>query len=141
MMDSIIPILGLVAVAFILAGIFFFALFLQSGHKQLDKRKYQTNWIKIENSLKKDNETSFAMSVLNADKIVDRALKEKGFRGKTMGERMKYAEKSFSNINAVWAAHKLRNRIAHETDIRLDYDGSKRALASFKQALKDLGAI
>jgi len=47
----------------------------------------------------------------------------------------------WSNANNVWTAHKLRNQIAHEPDVRLDYDGARRALTAFKQALKDIGAI
>jgi hypothetical protein len=67
------------------------------------------------------------------------ALKERGVRGNTMGERMKNS--SWSNANAVWAAHKIRNKIAHEADVAVDYDTARRALASFKQGLKDVGAI
>ena len=58
-----------------------------------------------------------------------------------MGERMKSARDVWSNANNVWAAHKLRNRIAHETDVKVGYDNARRALAAYKQALKDVRAI
>jgi hypothetical protein len=69
------------------------------------------------------------------------ALRERKFRGKAMGERMKSAQQVWSNANHVWAAHKIRNRIAHEPDMHLTYDIAARSLAAYKQALKDLGAI
>ena len=81
------------------------------------------------------------MAILNADKLLDAALKELGYRGQTMGDRMKSAKVAFSNNNSLWSAHKLRNRIAHETDVKIGYTATRRALASFKQGLKDLGAI
>jgi hypothetical protein len=58
-----------------------------------------------------------------------------------MGERMKSARKTWTNANHVWSAHKLRNRIAHETNVRVSFDETRRALSAFKHALKDLGAI
>ena len=76
-----------------------------------------------------------------ADKLLDHALKERGAKGETMGERMKTLQTTWSNANAVWGAHKLRNQVAHEPDVQLSYDLARRALASFKQALKDVGAI
>ncbi len=111
------------------------------GGTQLDVEKYRMRWLSIEQQLKRDESSSFHLAVLNADKLLDQALKDRGFRGETMGERMKNAKTSWSNANAVWTAHKLRNQIAHETDVQIDYDLARRALASFKQALKDLGAI
>jgi hypothetical protein len=81
------------------------------------------------------------MTVLNADKLLDQALRERAIKGETMGERMKTLRDTWSNANAVWSAHKLRNQIAHEADVRVTYDDARRALAGFKQALKDVGAI
>lgn len=103
--------------------------------------EYQTRWLKIENSLVKGQRQTYNLAVLNADKLLDRALVEMGLPGKTMGERLKRINDRFSKVNAVWHAHKLRNQIAHEPDFELDYDEASRALAAFRQALKDLGAI
>ena len=58
-----------------------------------------------------------------------------------MGERMKQLQTKWTNANNVWGAHKIRNRIAHESDVKLSYDETRRALAAFKQALKDVGAV
>jgi hypothetical protein len=109
--------------------------------KQLDVDRYRSRWLAIENQFKREEESSYHLCVLNADKLLDQSLREKGARGETMGERMKSAQNVWSNANAVWGAHKLRNQIAHEADVRVSYDDARRALASFKQALKDIGAI
>ncbi len=111
------------------------------GAASLDVEKYRSQWLTIESQLKRDEPSTYQLSVLNADKLLDKALKERGYKGQTMGERMKAAKTSWSNANVVWSAHKLRNQIAHEHDARVTYEDARRALAGFKQALKDVGAI
>jgi len=113
----------------------------KKGPRQLDVEKYRKKWLAIEAQLKRDEPSSYHLTVLNADKLLDQALRERNVRGETMGERMKTAKDTWSNANAVWSAHKLRNQIAHESDVQVGYDDARRALAGFKQALKDVGAI
>lgn len=108
--------------------------------KSLNQEKYQCDWLAIEQSLTSDNGT-WQLAVMNADKLLDRALKERGFKGTTMGERMTSASRTFTKREAVWAAHKLRNRLAHEDSVRLNLKITKQALTSFKHALKDLEAL
>lgn len=130
------------AVVLILGGaLLWFISRSGGGRKYLDVEKYRVKWLSIEQNLRPDNEESYHLAILNADKLLDKALKERGFKGNTMGERMKSAEKQWSNVNHVWTAHKLRNQVAHESDVRLKFDITKRALEAFKQGLKDLGAV
>ena len=108
---------------------------------QLDVDKYRLKWLAIEKQLSAADTSSCQLAILNADKLLDQALKERGTKGETMGERMKTAKASWTNADNAWNAHKLRNRIAHETDVQIPYAEARRALAGFKQALKDMGAI
>lgn len=118
------------------------AMTLTSKHGHtFDVEEYQTRWLKIENGLVRDDPRTYSMSVINGDKLLDRALNEMGTPGKTMGERLKRVTDRFEKPNAVWSAHKLRNQIAHENDFEVEYAQANRALAAFRQALKDLGAI
>ncbi len=106
----------------------------------LDQEEFRSKWLKIEASII-DDEASCHLAILNADKLLDTALKARGFAGETMGERMKSARSTFSNNNAVWAAHKLRNQIAHESDVNIKPKTARYALKAFKKALKDVGAL
>ena len=106
-----------------------------------DKENYQIDFLRIENSLQKGNEASYAMAIIQGDKLLDKALCEMGASGKTMGDRLKHTGGKFSQLNSVWHAHKLRNQIAHEHGFNLEYNQARHALAVYKQALKDLGAI
>jgi len=111
-----------------------------AGDRALNTDKYRSKWLQIQKLLEQGDHGR-QMAILQADKLLDQALRERNFRGETMGERMKSASKSWSNAGAVWSAHKLRNQIAHETEVNLSSSMANQALASFKQALKDVGAI
>ena len=130
-------------IAIVAVGILFLlAMTLTGKHAHtFDVEAYQTRWLKIENGLDKNDPRSYELSIIEADKLLDRALNEMGLPGKTMGERLKRVTNRFEKPNAVWSAHKIRNQIAHEHDFEVDYGQASRALAAFRQALKDLGAI
>lgn len=113
----------------------------KKGPAPLDVEKYRMKWLAIEKRLDRNDTAGLSMVILDADKLLDLALKERGIKGETMGERMKTVKDTWSNANAVWGAHKLRNQIAHEADVAVSYDDTRRALGAFKQALKDVGAI
>lgn len=141
-MDQSIAMIFFIAAVFVFGAILFAVISLtRSSPKSLDVEKYRSRWLTIEQQLKRDESMTFHMTVLSADTLLDQALKEKGVQGATMAERMKQMQKKWSNANNVWTAHKLRNKIAHEPDVHLTYDAARRALASFKQALRDVGAI
>ena len=140
--NLLIPMLILVLVF----GVLIFLVILKGGKLSqhgLDKKVYQAAWLKIENDLDRNHPATFTLAVLNADKLFDQALRESGVVGETLGERLKNARTRFQKpvLDKIWQAHKLRNRIAHETNFNLNYAQTKLALAGFKRGLKDLGAI
>ncbi|HSX47966.1 MAG TPA: hypothetical protein VLF41_00445 [Candidatus Nanoarchaeia archaeon] len=81
-------------------------------------------------------------AIMEADKLLDYAMKGSGFRGETMGERLKSpASSRFSDLNAIWRAHKLRNHFAHEVGADLVASQAHEALRDFERALRDLGVL
>lgn len=131
----------LIVIVLVGAGILFVIAHGRRGGQALDVERYRTSWLQIERQLVRGEESSYHLAILNADKLLDQALRQRGVKGTTMGERMKFAKETWSSANNVWTAHKLRNQIAHEPNVRIGYDDARRALAAFKQALKDVGAI
>lgn len=131
-------------IAIVIVGVLVFIAISMTGKRghAFDKENYQVDFLRIEQSLDKNNEASYAMAIIEGDKILDRALLEMGVQGRTMGDRLKKIGKAkFTQLNAVWHAHKLRNQIAHEHDFKPEYRQALHALETYKQALKDLGAI
>jgi len=108
--------------------------------KGLDKAFYGNKWKDIEKLLD-SGEMGLRLAVIEADKLLDHALIAKGFSGKTMGERMKSANSNLKSKDDVWSAHKLRNRLVHEQDVKLSGKQARNSLNSFKKALNGLGAL
>lgn len=136
---------GLVLTMFIfvviigIALLIFITLTRRSG-RPLDQQKYRSRWLAITQSAGSTSE-SWQFAILNADKLLDGALKERGVAGTTMGERLKNAKPYVKNLDNVWHAHKLRNRIAHDETVNVSKRQAADALKTFKQALIDLGAL
>lgn len=112
-----------------------------SKNKPLNQERYRSKWLEIENNLDKDKKDTYSMCIIRADSLLDEAMKEKNYLGSTMGERLKSADKQFKNVNAVWTAHKLRNKLVHESGYHPSYEITKQTLNIFKYALRDLRAI
>lgn len=105
----------------------------------LNKPYFQETWAELLEKVKTPE--GMVLAVIDADKLLDEALKKRHFKGKTTGERLVSAQRSLSNNDGVWFAHKLRNRLVHEPNVKLKKNEAQNALGGFKQALKDLGAL
>jgi hypothetical protein len=101
--------------------------------------KFVSRWRELQKLCK--NKDTWPLAIINADSLLDEAMKRLKISGKTMGERMVSAQKMFTDNDAVWHAHKLRNRLAHDEPVKLTEQDVKDALIGFGQALKDLGAL
>jgi hypothetical protein len=77
-------------------------------------------------------------ALLEADKILAKVLELRGFKG-SVGEMLKTAKSSFSSLDGVWFAHKLRNKVAHEMGFVPSATDTQKAMSCFRQALQDLG--
>jgi hypothetical protein len=107
--------------------------------RSIDQSYFQQNWLELLARVKTPE--GMMLAIIDADKLLDEALKRRRFRGKTMGERLVSAQRLISDNDAVWYAHKLRNRLVHEPNIKLRKKEAQTALAGFRQGLKDLGAL
>jgi hypothetical protein len=107
--------------------------------KKLDCHYYQTKWKNLQKLC--SNKKLWYQAIIDADELLDEALKSRRFHGKTTGERLVSAQRIFSNNDGVWFGHKLKKRIAEENYKRLNKGDTIEALSGFRQALKDLGAL
>ncbi|MCA9354062.1 MAG: hypothetical protein KC877_00905 [Candidatus Kaiserbacteria bacterium] len=62
-----------------------------------------------------DNPNDWKLAIIEADIILDDVLKQRGYIGSSLGERLKSISSSqLSSLDDAWEAHKVRNRIAHD---------------------------
>ena len=78
-----------------------------------------------------------ARRVLEADSLLDHALKAAGYSG-SLGEKLKKMGSRFSNLDAIWRAHKLRNKIAHEPGTSVSEKEAEKALKVFWKGIEEL---
>lgn len=138
-MDSLLLI---VLAAVLIVGVVMLAGVSRLGRtrSRLDRAYFQKQWQTIE-AYKKNGSAGWQLAIFEADKLLDYALKNLSYGGETMGDRLKDARRTFHNNDAVWSAHKLRNRLAHEQNVPLNGIVVDKALRGYKTALKDLGAL
>ena len=116
-----------------------FIIFVRKVPKKLRLNIYDEKWKTLQALCRDKN--SWPQALKEADKLLDRALKRRKFKGKSMGERMVSAQRKFSNNDTVWFAHNLCKKVLTDPDARLREQDVKTALVGFRQALRDLGAL
>jgi len=114
-------------------------IFLRKKPSKLNKGYYSKRW--QETQALCANQNTWPLAVINADKLLDEALKKRKYKGKTMGERLVSAQHEIRNNDHVWFGHKLRNKLVHEDFTKLKKKDVLEAMVGFREALKDLGAL
>ena len=107
--------------------------------KRLKTDNFTEQWKELQAHCK--DRSMWPQALTEADQLLDKALKKRRFKGKTMGERMVSAHKVFTDNDAVWFAHNLYKKVKSEEIKRLKESDVKDALVGFRQALRDIGAL
>lgn len=136
--EVFIMILGVIIVVVTLLVVFI-KLGMRRAPLHLRKKSYQKRWQDLQKFCKQKD--TWPEAIFTADKLLDKALIKKGFKGKTMGERLVSAQRKFTDNDDLWYAHKLCKKLYENPDVKLKEREVKDALIGFRQALKDLGAL
>lgn len=103
---------------------------------------YNIRWQEVRRHLSSTNDTEWKFAVIEADKIADDVLRKAGYPGETMGERMMLTDPGqLQSLQNLWAAHKLRNIIAHNPDYQVRYAEAHAAIENYEKALRELGEL
>lgn len=124
-------------------GTTFAVIFIKVGMRKAKlkpkKKNFRPKWRSLQKDLK--DKTNWPEAVIDADKLLDKALIKRGYKGQAMGERLVNAQRDLTDNDAVWFGHKLANRIREEENFKLVEKDVKDALIGFRQGLRDLGAL
>ncbi|HET9173806.1 MAG TPA: hypothetical protein VFN56_00825 [Candidatus Saccharimonadales bacterium] len=122
--------------------IVFFILFRYIKNKRpqkLDHEEFHERWQELQKQCSSKN--TWPLAIIDADKLLDDALKKKRYKGKTMGERLVSAQRVFSDNEMLWFGHKLCNKLLNDDYKLTRKTDVKDALLGYLQALKDIGAL
>ena len=79
------------------------------------ERDLNPRWKYILTLVESPNESDWRIAILEADTLLEEALKERGLTGNTMSELLEEAKTNgYPSIQNAWDAHLVRNKIAHE---------------------------
>ena len=110
------------------------------GGLLLDKAMVQHRWQEIEMLVNQGGPSRLKSAIIEADKLLDYALRGKGYTGENTGERLKVARKSMSasGYDAAWQVHKLRNHFVHEINAEVLSWEVRKGINNFRHVLKEL---
>jgi hypothetical protein len=110
----------------------------------LGVQDFRSQWQRIGTIMQQPGIESTRSAIFEADKLLDAALRHNGFRGETMGERLKNAREHFGNnvvYQGLWEAHKMRNAMAHELGFDLPKQVAQQNLEKFEAGLRYLKVL
>jgi hypothetical protein len=128
-----------IAVAVVILAAAGFFIVKRFRPRALKMDHFQEQWQILQKLL--SDKTRWSDAIVEADKLLDEALKKKHFRGGSMGERLVKAQRLFTDNDNLWFGHKLRNKIDTDPTVKLKETEVKQALMGIRQGLKDIGAL
>ena len=145
-------------VVFILFSIFFFAsiiyfmfnstylkyeFLVDLGHffdwQPAGSQKTVKRWKKIQKRVEAGSDYEYRLAIIEADELLKDVLTDRGFKGKTIEEKIAKVEKTqLPNTDEVIEAHKTRNSIVYNPDYKVDRDQIKKILNVYEDAIKSI---
>lgn len=107
--------------------------------KRIKHDSYRKRWLALQ--ARCSDKAQWTQAIIEADDLLDEALRKKRYKGKSAGERLVDAQRDFSNNDAVWFGHKLRTKIDENPSISLRKQDVQKALIGLREGLKDIGAL
>jgi len=105
-------------------------------------RRMTAKWQKVRSRLESTNEAEYKLAVIEADGILNDILLRMGFRGETLGDRLKSLTTGIiPNLEDVSKAHQTRNNVVHDPDFRLTLEEAQRTLEIYEVAFRNLDLI
>ncbi|MCK5027279.1 MAG: hypothetical protein KAS07_02585 [Candidatus Pacebacteria bacterium] len=105
-----------------------------------EAKGHGSQWRVVQEHIYSDVPAEWRIAILEADAMLDDALKRAGGKGETLGERLKSLEASeYQTLQSAWDAHKVRNMIAHKgVSFQLTQRETKRVIDLYEKVLQEL---
>ncbi len=100
-------------------------------------------WESVLTRINSTNPSDWKLAILECDIMLAEILEKMGYMQESIGDKLKAIEPSdFTNIEAAWEAHKIRNAIAHEgSDFMINEREAKRVIALYEAVFREFEFI
>ncbi|MCF7835919.1 MAG: hypothetical protein K9M15_02240 [Candidatus Marinimicrobia bacterium] len=111
---------------------------LEEPSEEREKR-----WDKIKKYIETNNSSDWKMAIMEADSLLDEMIKNIGYEGEGLGERLTKIKKvQLNSLDDAWEAHKVRNKIAHEGNrYEITKNKAEKTIELYENVFKELGYI
>ena len=106
--------------------------------KKLSTKKFVKKWQYIQSLCR--NKKTWPKAVTEAEILLKKAVVLRKFKGKNMGEKLTYGQRSFTDNDSLWVSYKIYKKLENRKAVLSEAE-VKKALFGFRQALRDLGAL
>lgn len=95
-------------------------------------------WENAQKHISSSNQNDWKQAVIDCDIILDDLLNKMGYRGDSVGEKLKRVAKGdMKSLDDAWEAHKVRNRIAHEPGFILDHHVAHKVIKHYQKVFEE----
>ncbi|MFA6315261.1 MAG: hypothetical protein WC648_02735 [Candidatus Paceibacterota bacterium] len=95
-------------------------------------------WEEAKKLIGSANENDWRQAIINCDIILDDLLEKMGYRGESVGEKLKrVVTGDMKSLSDAWEAHKIRNQIAHESGFVLDHHIAKKVFSHYRKVFEE----
>jgi len=100
-------------------------------------------WQNVLVHINSTNQSDWKLAILECDIMLSDILEKMGYMQESIGEKLKSVQPSdFTNIEAAWEAHKIRNAIAHEgSDFLINEREAKRVIGLYELVFREFEYI
>ena len=100
-------------------------------------------WEKVIVHINSANPSDWKLAILECDIMLADILEKMGYMQASIGDKLKSIEPSdFTNIEAAWEAHKIRNMIAHEgSEFAINEREAKRVIGLYELVFREFEYI
>ncbi len=98
------------------------------------------DWKKIMDRAESDSPQVLTIAIIDADKLLDDALRMLGFAGEHVAERLEKLGKlkELKTLDTLWQAHRIRNNLVHATGFRISSNQARDVLRAYEDFFREL---
>ncbi len=102
-------------------------------------RELADRWRQIVEHADSQNPNDWKQAIIDADILLDNLVTKLGYRGESLGEKLKRTTKGdFKTRDQAWEAHLVRNRIAHDgSEFDINQLEVKRVITLYRQVFEE----
>ncbi|MES2007165.1 MAG: hypothetical protein V4436_03605 [Patescibacteria group bacterium] len=115
----------------------------EGGHEHSEELVKNARWEEVTRLANSTSESDWRRAIMEADIMLGEALETQGYRGNTVGEKLKDANPlQMTTLDIAWQAHKVRNDIAHGGEgYHLSEWDTKGTIDFYRRIFEELGFI